>query len=254
MKNKLLPFLIVTALTAIFSLTVSGQCVPNNDSVVGIEPDTLSTAFVGVPYEQIIYFKLPLDTSVQFGPVTLALIVDSLVINSYTGLPPSFSLACNSPSCTLLGGQNGCASITGTATEAEVGYHPLNVFVTTYVSDTFGTPVGGFPDTIEFYFLDVQFATEAGAGSAPVWSIGDFYPNPSSDKICVPLSVPVTTSADLSVMDMTGREWRKHTVELKKGFNPYWLTTEDLPDGCYFIRLKAQDHVSAAKFQVVHIR
>lgn len=254
MKNKLLPFLTVTVLLAIFSINVSGQCVPNNDTVVGIEPDTLSTAYVGVPYEQIIYFKLPLDTSVQFGPVTLALIVDSLVINSYTGLPPSFSLACNSPSCTLLGGQNGCASITGTATEAEVGYHPLNVFVTTYVSDTFGTPVGGFPDTIEFYFLDVQFATGVGAAAAPVWSIGDFYPNPSNDKICVPFTAPIATMAELTVLDIAGREWRKQTVEFTKGLNPYWMTINDLPGGCYFIRLKSQDHVATAKFQVVYER
>ncbi len=252
MKNTFLQFLLIAALSACFTTYTSAQCIPNNDTVAGIEPDTLSTAYVGVPYEQIIYFKLPLDTSVQFGPFTVALIIDSLVIDSYTGLPPSFSLACNSPSCTLLGGQNGCAAITGTATDDEAGYHPLNVYVTTYVSDTFGTPVGGFPDTIDFYFLDVQFATGVADAAPLTWNMGAFYPNPSDEELFIPFTSPLNSTADYSVTDISGRVMKYEKTVIKKGHNTLSMSIADLPDGCYFIRIRTPDYVAAEKFQVLH--
>ncbi|MGB3075299.1 MAG: T9SS type A sorting domain-containing protein [Chitinophagales bacterium] len=252
MKQKLLSFMMLLGAFAFFTHHLAAQCIPNNDTVVGIEPDTLSVAYVGVPYEQIIYFKIPLDTSIQFGPYTVPILVDSLVITSYSGLPPSFSLSCNTASCTLLGGQNGCASISGTATESELGYHPLKVYVTTYVSDTLGTTIGGFPDSIDFYFLDIQLPAGIANTSSGNWEMGYLYPNPSNQKILIPVTAPINTIAELSVKDISGREIKREQVELKKGSHANWIDISSLPDGCYFIQLNAKGYHANAKFQVMH--
>lgn len=250
MRQKLLPYLFFLGLITLFFNESTAQCIPNNDPVSGIEPDTLSVAYVGVPYEQIIYFKLPHDTTVQFGPVTIALIVDSLIITSYNGLPPSFSLACNTASCTVLGGENGCAAITGTATASEVGIHPLKVYVITYVSDTFGTPVGGFPDSIDFYFMNVQLPSGVEQVATDKLVVGEIYPNPSDDKIGVPVTSPVDDVVELTVMDISGKEMEQSEVAVKKGNNTEWVDISRLPKGFYFMRLSYEGVSVNRKFLV----
>jgi hypothetical protein len=88
MKTKLLVGLGVI----LIALSSKGfaQCVPNNDTVSGIEPDTLAVTYVGVPYNEVIYFRLPEDTIVDFvigtDTIPLHVCLDSLTIDSIHGL------------------------------------------------------------------------------------------------------------------------------------------------------------------------
>lgn len=251
MKHKILQVLFIMG-TFICTLdNVQAQCTPNNDPLTGIEPDTLSTVYVGIPYEQIIYFKLPLDTVVEFYGFPLALIVDSLIITGYTGLPPGFTLACNVPSCTLLGGQNGCASISGTATASDVGIHPLKVYVTTFVSDTFGTPVGGFPDSIDFYFLDIQIQSAVQEPGTEKWSVGTVYPNPAGDIAGIPIHSTVPGELLVSVLDFSGRQVEQHTMDVKPGNTTYRLDVSQLPVGFYVLKIMQGGYSSYRSLEVV---
>lgn len=252
MKSTILACLLLFTLFSGMVMSAQAQCVPNNDPVVGIEPDTLSVAYVGIPYEQIIYFKMPLDTSIQIGPITVPLIVDSLIITSYSGLPPSFALNCNNPSCTLLGGANGCAAITGTATPDEAGYHQLKVYVTTFVSDTFGTSIGGVPDSITFYFLDIQFATgieEIGEGG---WKLSSLFPNPANDQLTVAVTAPADAEVYLQLTDLYGRLVEQQKWNLKKGMNLQNIQSRNLPEGLYLLRVAGTGNVLNGKFHVIH--
>lgn len=251
MHYKFLHLLCFIGVMTLFTVSATAQCVPNNDPLSGIEPDTLAPAYVGVPYEQIIYFKLPEDTVVELFGFEIALLVDSLVIDSYEGLPPSFSLACNTASCTLLGGQNGCAAITGTATAGEVGIHPLQVFVTTYVSDTFGTSIGGFPDTIDFYFMDVQFATGLQPVNGGTWELGTIFPNPANDQVGVSIHAPVAGSVELVLLDVWGREVIRETHSVNKGVASIWMEVGMLAEGFYFMMLEKEGVRGYGRFEVV---
>lgn len=251
MLHKFLQILLLAGIFICDEKLVFGQCTPNNDPVPGIEPDTLSIVYVGVPYEQIIYFKLPSDTVVEFGGFPIALIVDSLIITGFTGLPPGFSLSCNVPSCTLLGGQNGCAAISGTASASDVGIHPLKVYVTTFVSDTFGTPVGGFPDSIDFYFLDVQLQSAVQHPDAGSWSISHTYPNPAGDLAGISIRAPVDGSMMVHVLDFSGRRIASHHLELRKGEATYWLDVSALQTGLYFLQLTLDGFIELRSIEVV---
>jgi len=251
MHHKFLQLLFLTGLFVFSIDNAKAQCTPNNDPLTGIEPDTLSTVYVDIPYEQIIYFKLPLDTVVEFYGIPLSLLVDSLIITGYTGLPPGFSLACNVPSCTLLGGQNGCAAISGTATAADVGIHPLKVYVTTFVSDTFGTTVGGFPDSIDFYFLDIQIQSAVQETGMENWSVGAVYPNPAGDIAGIPIRSTVPGELVVSVLDFSGRQVAQHTMDTKMGDATYRLDVSQLPVGFYMLKIMQGGYSSYRSLEVV---
>jgi hypothetical protein len=251
MKHKILQVLFLLGIFICTLDNVHAQCTPNNDPLTGIEPDTLSTVYVDIPYEQIIYFKLPLDTVVEFYGIPLSLLVDSLIITGYTGLPPGFSLACNVPSCTLLGGQNGCAAISGTATAADVGIHPLKVYVTTFVSDTFGTTVGGFPDSIDFYFLDIQIQSAVQETGIENWSVGAVYPNPAGDMAGIPIHSTVPGELVVSVLDFSGRQVAQHTMDAKMGDATYRLDVSQLPIGFYMLKIMQGGYSGYRSMEVV---
>jgi hypothetical protein len=63
----------------------------------------------------------------------------------------------------------------------QAGIYPIDVFVTVYGNDCFGFPLPQLPDTVSFYFLDVQYAV--GVESPPVNAIRNIYPNPASEQL-----------------------------------------------------------------------
>ena len=87
-----------------FFMAFAQPCIPNTDTIPGIEPDTLAVAFVGVPYNEAIYYYMPEDTFVLFGTSLVHLYIDSLTIDSVHGLPPGFTYACNNSWCSVPGG------------------------------------------------------------------------------------------------------------------------------------------------------
>ncbi|HYV93999.1 MAG TPA: T9SS type A sorting domain-containing protein [Chitinophagales bacterium] len=250
--------------TAIFSLSLfsisffaNGQaCTPNNDTVSGIEPDTLAIAFVNTPYEEIIYFRLPADTVVEFinGPDTflLPICIDSLTIDSVQGLPEGFSYSCNVPWCSVLGGGNGCASISGIT--QSTGIYPLNVFVTIYVNDCDSIPFAlpAQVDTITFYYIDVQEPSGmADFAIENVFSLGKIFPNPTMSDVTIPFYLPASGSISIAVLDLEGRICFEKSLEGKQGFNIEMLDVSLLNEGAYFVQLKNDGNNLYSRIQVL---
>ena len=120
-------------LSVLISNVVVAQCTPNNSiTATGFYPSTLPDAVVGVPYSQVVQFKIPSDTTVS----SLYAQVTSAQLSSLTGLPYGFSYTCNIVGCTYTGGSVGCITITGTAQNNQVASYNLSATLnlTGYVS------------------------------------------------------------------------------------------------------------------------
>ncbi|MCS6917600.1 MAG: T9SS type A sorting domain-containing protein [Chitinophagales bacterium] len=233
---------IITLLFAAGFFFANGQaCIPNNDTVSGIEPDTLAPAIVQIPYEEVIYFRLPADTVVDlvFGGYVIYdvhLCIDSLTIDSVQGLPQGFSYACHVPWCSVKGGDNGCAKISGTATPDQVGIYPLQVFVTIYVNDCYSFSLPATPDTITFFYLQVLPQSGAEPFREIAEGLGLPYPNPSNGRLYVPVVQPTAGMVLFRISDLTGRTLFVQYQELT---TPAQVVSLDinLPAGTYLLEL-----------------
>lgn len=226
---------------------VSGQaCIPNNDTVSGIEPDTLAPVYVGIPYEETIYFRLPADTVVDLdlgGTVIydVHLCIDSLTIDSVVGLPAGFGYACNVPWCSVKGGDNGCAKISGTATPDQAGTYPLLVFVTVYVNDCYGFPLPGQVDTVTFFFLQVMGAQQADAPVSAGHALGLLFPNPGRDEVVAPVQLTQGAMVELRITDLQGRTVYLRRDHLSAGGHHLRLR-HGLPAGSYVLELTTEGY------------
>ena len=110
---------------------ILSQCTPDCQyTASGIYPDQLPTAYINSPYSVTLTFVLPPDSTLPDGTYVL---IDSIRVDSITGLPPSISAACNNLKCLWSGGTKGCILLSGTPTYSEYGLHPLLAFETIWV-------------------------------------------------------------------------------------------------------------------------
>ena len=253
MMRLILSFLLLSLITN--TQLFSQPCVPNTDTVSGISPDTLAPVYVNIPYEEVIYFRLPADTIVEIviGTDTLELVVcvDSLTIDSVVGLPAGFSYGCNVPWCAVHGGENGCAVVTGTANSNQAGIYPLNVFVSVYTNDCSGFSLPQQVDTVAFYFLDIQFAQGIPSLPANDFSIGSCYPNPSVGSVILPLYARQSSDVVISVLSLQGQVIREQTVKATAGTQTVALDISSLASGSYFIRAEMEGKQMFEKLEVV---
>ena len=76
--------------------------------------------------------------------------------------------------------------------------------------------------------VDVYFGNE---------NIVTVYPNPARSLLNVDVQTPVSTTAELSLSDATGRTVRVLQVKLQGGQNTVQMDVQDLADGVYMLRL-----------------
>ena len=80
--------------------------------------------------------------------------IQTVELTNITGLPPSFSYACDPPTCIFPGGSSGCINIySPSPTFSEIGSHQIIMNTTT----TFGT--GFFQpqnDIIDYYYININ--------------------------------------------------------------------------------------------------
>jgi hypothetical protein len=187
MKKLLLSLVVILVATA----SANAQaCAPDPQFTdPGIYPDSatgLTPACADQPYTQLITNVVPADTLVDLpiiGPTPIP--IDSVVITSWTGLPPGFTYACYdggntiSPTdgCAYEGGTTGCAIITGNPTMADIGSYQqiIEVFASA------GNGLETSTETIDYYYIHIIDCTN----SLETLSDSKFlvYPNPAKEMI-----------------------------------------------------------------------
>jgi hypothetical protein len=237
MIKKLFFTLLIIVFFSIQNL--SAQCTPvpfppppltNPDTTQGIPP-----AYAGVPYDETIHVRVPADT-VVFGTV---LPIDSIGVDSITGLPPSFTWATNTPSNYWLGGTYGCFVVTGNPTLADTGTYQMVLHAKIFVGHNPNNTIL-YDANFEFKILDsalMSMKNVPGQGFE-VQTI----PNPFDRKTSIRFNSPVTSVFTFEVYNVTGKMVRKEQIEARKGVNYFEFSKEDLPSGMYIYRLYNQTY------------
>ena len=236
--------LLLSCAIVLIELPSFGQaCTPdpqytNTSTQNGIHPDTLTdfdTAYVGIPYTQLVTIVIPPDTQAlppPFPPVSW----DSTRLDSVTNLPASMGYACwnndgfgNMNRCKWKGNSIGCAIITGTPTLAEVGTHPLKFYTNNWV----GGQAGGNPYVITTYKIVVVNAT-AISENPRIQILEQNNPNPFGDKSEIQFSAEDIGTAQFKIYNMIGTVVQQYDIHVKKGLNKLELDAKDFDSGIYF--------------------
>ena len=237
MKTLLLAALVAT------SLQVSAQCIPNQlyaDSVYGVWPDTTQNfvnGMVNTFYSDTLTLLIPSNASLV-DPSLPSVTLDSVVMNSVSGLPPGITINCNSQTsapCTYLPNHVGCGLLQGTPTVA--GTYPITINVTAYAY-FFG--VQSFPHVFSGYSITILPAA-AGIGDIAVLTLDGVknVPNPFTDRTTIEFNLAKAGMAQVKVFNLVGEQLWKTTVQGKPGSNRVPFTLSTLENGIYLYTVEA---------------
>ncbi|GAB4382102.1 MAG: hypothetical protein Kow0075_13900 [Salibacteraceae bacterium] len=224
------------AACVVLSQAAFGQCVPDttiNSEYSPTVQEGLPDAKVGVSYEAVIHIRVPKDTSY----LSLSATIDSLVLNSVTGLPDGLSYDCTPASCVFPGGSFGCIRIFGIATDtADTGVHKPDASFTFFARSN-GNAIS-FPYNIDDYKLRVKldsvsgFAAAGGAGQK--WRAVVLGSGPHA---VLHFDLPEDGPYEWSVFNLTGSQiMHAHAVGSRFG-NSIRIGDVFSAGGIYFIQL-----------------
>ncbi|MCG9879969.1 MAG: T9SS type A sorting domain-containing protein [Bacteroidia bacterium] len=232
-----------------FSNNLFAQCTPDpNLTSTATLPAALDTAVAGELYTQEIKYFITKDTNVfvpQLG-TTLNATIDTLWITDVKGMPDGFTYSCHNADCKILGGTAGCATLTGTPTQAQVGIYPLMVLITVRATAFLGpVPISqNASDTNARYSIVVS-----GLSSKPEISILGgpiLFPNPAKEELQV--YVPeLSGEAQFVIQNIQGKTMQtgrlmKHEVS--------HVSLEGFEAGVYIIRIHKGNEIVSKKFVV----
>jgi hypothetical protein len=226
---KKLPFLFAFVVLVKFSVA---QCVPDVNLTGGFTPTVLPDAMVGVAYSQVIQFKIPTDTSYTYLNTLYTGTVSSATFNGVTGLPSGFTVSCNKApnACSYVGADNGCVSISGTATAGMEGSIPmtLNLKISGVIQP------GNVPMVNYALDLPVTFKVVASNGlsvvKAPFFAVSQ-----REDNLVILNSANGKLSVE--IYDMLGREVKSAVFQSFKGESSS-MNISTLEKGIYFLNLQ----------------
>lgn len=72
-------------------------------------------------------------------------------------------------------------------------------------------------------------------------------PNPFNDELVINVQSGANTSATVQVIDMIGKTHKVQTQQFVKGANKIEISTEDMPNGIYFVRINSNGEVFTKK-------
>lgn len=214
------------------------QCVPDTSithNIPGIYPDSatgLPHAYVGLSYLADIQVRVLTDTTYMGFPAT----IDSIKINSVSGLPAGFTYSCSPANCVFPGGSDACIQLTGAApTSGMMGVYPLTVNMAIY-GRAFGIPQTVL-DTNDSYIIYI----ENNVGIAPItnlsFTVGQNTPNPASVTTLIPVNVPRNVVVHFSISNLLGKQITSHDVNLQKGGNNIPVNLQSLQPGIYLYNI-----------------
>jgi hypothetical protein len=268
---KKIYFLVVLALSAATFISAQPNCVidPTNTSFFSPRPDSIPCIERNVAYTQVIQIHVP--TSFDVGPFVgltfpVLITVDSLHIDTLTGLPNGMAYEMKPADGRFKGGDNGCATLYGTTSD-QPGSYPIAIEGTIWVSGI--PPFGGFPADTSFDLATAQqysnmfrLAVEVintGDPCLHMLSVKDFspslnaamniYPNPSHGVFELKINTGGRIEGEIVVTDITGKKVFTQSIDAMGNFNTT-LNLSDAPKGIYSLQLRTADGFASKNISI----
>lgn len=226
-------FLRVFVFVSLISSSAVAQCIPDlNITVPGIYPDSatgLASGTVGLPYNQVIQIKAPTDTVIFYQGNYVVATIDSIILVSFTNLPPGITYACNPATCLFPGGSNGCVLISGTPSTAGT-YNPVAIVRTK--AKVFGFPLTQI-DTVDYYTINISTTQGLSGAQSKKFEVFQNDPNPFSSYTNISYYCPVPMTVSLKIFNLIGKEvfYKKYISGVGKNYVK--LEADDFAPGVY---------------------
>ena len=223
------------------SINSFGQCTPDTSiHEPGIYPDSatgLPHAIVGIAYSTVIQLKVITDTTVVIGGIPFPATVDSIIINSVTGLPTNYNYLCYPGNCHFMADSNACILLYGPAPDITmVGQtFPLSVNVTAY--GHLGATAASLPANVSKYSIIVDQPSGIPALLINKFEVAQNYPNPFKSLSEILFSSPVNESLTFKIANLLGKNLVTKTILANRGLNKIQLSAKDFNPGIYIYTL-----------------
>lgn len=241
----------------LFSNFLNAQCTPDTTvvgssyyfapansqyvNINGTDYAILPYAETGVAYNEVLQFKIPVDTTVN----TLTATIDYLKVLSITNLPASLQLTCNPTNCTFPGGTFGCVQIAG------IGGQPDSLLLKVVVELQFSN--GGSTFTAVDTIKDIVLVTLGMVGlNERASKLGlNSFPNPINDNLTVSFHA-FDSHTELSIRSLDGKLVHTEIFTSSVGAFSKNINLSGVADGVYILSLKNGEVTTNSKISVLH--
>ncbi|RMG86612.1 MAG: T9SS C-terminal target domain-containing protein [Bacteroidetes bacterium] len=185
--------------------------------------------------------------------------LDSVIVDSITGVPNGITLACNPGNCVYPANFLGCAVLSGTPTDDNApGDYSLTIYTNVYAGGS-ALPIPiTFPNALIApgeYTLHLQ---APGSSSCVVATEEAFehrvaiknVPNPTTGWTQILIDSDIRDQFDLRVMDLMGKEVYAEKVEVQIGANRVDFDGSELPAGVYIYSVGNERGVVSKKMVI----
>jgi hypothetical protein len=251
MKQLLLSTLALAMLS-----TAVAQCTADYDfqgQPFGVSPDpvlgeSFEVAYLGAAYYDEIHIIVPTNAT-DVDPTLPSLPIDSVLLTSvnfvlngvpFTSDQMGLTIQCNnngdSPnSCTFFGGQQYCASLSGTPTV--VGVFQMSIVVTGYVN-LLGTPIA-YPISFDQYVYTVVDPSSVAKVDGYSIQLGQNAPNPANDRTWIPFTSATPGKLQFTIVNLLGEVVYTQNISARAGSNEFQLDTSMLNNGIYMYSIQS---------------
>jgi len=233
MKNF---FLTLTLAFAFFG--AQAQCTPDTQfTIAGIYPDSatgLPNAMVGQAYNEVITIISPVDTSTVILGQTIPVTIQTIELESVTGLPPSFSYDCATTDCIFVGGSTSCAVLSSPSpTITEIGSHQIIMNTTTTVdAGLFGIQTQN--DVVDYYYINITNATSViNRFNDFTFELKDIFPNPVNNNSKIQFILGNSADVVFTVFNYLGEKIEEKNIAASRGVNNIEISAKDYANGMY---------------------
>ena len=251
---------LIAAIALTVGLTNAQPCTinPNAQTTPGVTPakENLPCIQPGVAYNQTLQVKVQ-DSKDTTIIVSVTIRVDSVRIDSVVGLPNGISFS-RYPDV-ILGGANGCGTISGTTNDAPGQYDLvawgtawLRAIVTSpiaidtpYVYDGQLNAFSPFGD----YYVTVCGGNSINTLNAELNKALSVYPNPSNGTFEVRLNGGSRVNGDMKIVDVTGRVVYTQLVDAV-GYYSTKVDLTTLPKGIYTVQLRTAEGFASKNISI----
>ena len=230
--------ILLTLTLAVTFIGAQAQCTPDPQyTIAGIYPDSatgLPNAMVGQAYNEVITIISPLDTTITFIGIPVAVTIQTIELTSVTGLPNSFSYDCATSNCTFAGGSTSCAVLTSPSpTAAEIGSHQIIMNTTTTVdAGTWGIQTQD--DVIDYYYIEVTNATSVvNQFNDFTFELKGIYPNPVQNTAKIQFISGNSADVTFTVFNYLGEKVEERNITASRGVNDIKINAQNYTNGVY---------------------